>query len=342
MKKYAVLCHPQAIKVYKEDAGSIFANELKATVKGLGSDISEASFERIANIGYLVFESCNEPPKTFFSSLARHSAFFALFEANGEMLLPKEADPKYIFSRNMPSMLNYQGKTNELFTRLMINMASSVCKTQGGGKSLLDPVAGKGTTLYDALMLGYDAYGIELYPKYFMESVNFAVKFMQSEKFKHKAKKEKILDEKSRKTADAFSLEFAADKKSFNAGDTGVFKIFAADTRIADRLIKKNSMDMIVGDLPYGIQHAGKKAAGKNEKPGSAESLFAEALPAWLKTLKPGGSAVFSFNLNTTPKEKMALIAQRNGLTILKEDEYGCFHRVDSSIKRDLIAAVKL
>ena len=39
----------------------------------------------------------------------------------------------------------------------------------------------------------------------------------------------------------------------------------------------------------------------------------------------------------------MAVIAEKNGLAVLKQDEYsGYFHRVDKSIKRDLIVAVKL
>ena len=75
-------------------------------------------------------------------------------------------------------------------------------------------------------------------------------------------------------------------KKALHLTITGIFKIFAADTRAADKLIKKKSIDMIVGDLPYGIQHTSKKGSGKNEKTRNAEALFSEALPSWLKTLK--------------------------------------------------------
>ena len=344
MKKYAILCHPQAIKAYKEDAGRIFLNELKAIAKGMDTDAGDSSFDTIAQVPYIIFECENEPPKSFFSGIARHSAFYAAFEVRGEALLPQEAEPGYIFNENMPSLLNYQGKTNEYFTRLMLNLAISACGTNPGGKlSLLDPVAGKGTTLYDALMMGHDAYGIEIMPKFFMESCHYAAKFMQNAKFKHITKKDKILDARSKKIADAYTLEFAPDKKSFSAKDTGIFKIFCADTGLAGKLLKNNSIDMIVGDLPYGIQHAGRKNAAKGTEKRGAEALFAEALPAWLNALKPRGALVVSFNLNTASKENMALIAEKNGLKVLKEDEYSdYFHRVDASIRRDLIAAVKL
>lgn len=344
MKKYAILCHPQALKTYKENAGNIFINEFIATAKALDTEINAISFTDIAGISYLMVETQKEPSDAFFSKMARLSFFFALFEKKGEMLLPKHANPNYIFQQNMPALLNYRGKTNEFFTRLMINLALSACGTETQGrKALLDPVAGKCTTLHDALMLGINAYGIELSEKYFIESCHYAAKFLQNEKFKHITKKDKILDVKSRKIADAYALEFAADKKSFNAKDLSIFKVFKADTRIADKLIKKNSIDMIVGDLPYGIHHANKKASKKSEKSRNTEELFGEALSSWLVSLKKGGSLIVSFNEHTTSKEKLAVILEQNSMKILKEDEYYNYrHQVDASIKRDLLVAVKL
>ena len=155
----------------------------------MDANISGIALKLMADVAYLVFECENEPPNAFFSGLARHSAFFALFEAKGEALVPKEADPKYTFSQNMPSLLNYQGKTNEFFTRLIVNLALSACKNSGQKIPAGSSCRPRARTLYDALMLGIDAYGIELYPKYFTESATYAAKFMQSEKFKHNEQK---------------------------------------------------------------------------------------------------------------------------------------------------------
>jgi tRNA G10 N-methylase Trm11 len=223
----------------------------------------------------------------------------------------------------------------------MINLATSSCDTNAQKPSLFDPVAGKGTTLYDALMLGYNAYGIEILQKYFEESCHYAAKFMQKEKFKHTTKKDRIFDVKSIKISDAYTLEFAPDKKSFAAKDTGIFKIFSADTRIADRLIKKNTIDMLVGDLPYGIQHANRKNA-KKQMARSAEELLVEAMPKWYALLKPGASLVLSFNEPTTHKKNLEHALKSNGMVVLDEDKYTDYrHRVDSSIVRDVIVAVK-
>ena len=343
MKTYAILCHPQALKVYKDDAARILVNEFNAVTWDSDVVREETDFRDIEGISYVVFSAEQEPSRDFFGKIARLSFYFAVFEVKGDMLLPKGTDAGYIFKNNMASILNYQGKTNEYFTRLMINLAINACKTESqGAMNLLDPVAGKGTTLYDAMMLGMNAYGIELSEKYFDEVCHYSAKFLQSEKFKHITKKDTVLGVKSKKMADAYTFEFAADKKSFSSKEHGVLKIFASDTRIADKLIKKNTIDIIVGDLPYGIQHANKKAFKKNEKSRSATELFAESLPSWMHTLKDGGSLVVSFNEHTTRKEALTEILEKNKMTVIKEDRFFDYrHMVDSSIKRNLIVAVK-
>lgn len=340
MKTYAILCHPQALKIYKQDAPAVLICELKAVAAAADIKIQDAEIKDIAEVSYLSFSCENEPPDVFISSLARLSGFFALFEVRSDMLLPKRADARYTFMQNMPALLNYRGKTNELFTRLMINLAQSVCETNTeGAKTLLDPVAGKGTTLYDAMMLGHNAVGIEQSTKYFEESSVFCTKFMQSERLKHTTRKEKITDDNARKIADAFTLEFAKDKKTLNSKDAGKFKMFAGDMRDAKRLVKSKSVDMIVGDLPYGVQHASHNSSGRAR---GAEQLIKEAMPELAVLLKKGGSLVLSFNEYTTSKDNLAQILERYGFVVLKKDEYSNYrHTVDSSIKRNLIAALK-
>ncbi len=340
MKSYTIMCHPQALKTYKQEAAAILCYELKAVAEAANINILDADIKDIAGVSYLSFSCENEPPDIFISALARLSGFFALFEVRSDMLLPKQADARYTFMQNMPALLKYKGKTNELFTRLMINLAQSVCTTDTeGAKTILDPVAGKGTTLYDAMMLGYNAVGIEQSVKYYEESGVFCAKFMQSERLKHTTRKEKITDDKARKIADAFTLEFAKDKKTLNSKDAGWFKIFAGDMRDAKKFVKRNSVDMIVGDLPYGVQHASRNSSGRAR---GAQQLIAEAMPALSDLLKKGGALVLSFNEYTTSKENLGQILEKNGFIVLKKDEYSNYrHMVDSSIKRNLIVALK-
>src|SRR5258708_34489839 len=64
----------------------------------------------------------------------------------------------------MAEIRRYKGKTNEVFTRVLLNVAifagaySSQCTER---LRVLDPLSGGGTTLFLALAAGYDAFGIE-------------------------------------------------------------------------------------------------------------------------------------------------------------------------------------
>ena len=58
----------------------------------------------------------------------------------------------------------YKGKTNELFTQFMCNLArysSDFAVEPWASLRLFDPLAGGGTTLFTALVLGADVAGVE-------------------------------------------------------------------------------------------------------------------------------------------------------------------------------------
>jgi tRNA G10 N-methylase Trm11 len=339
LKKYAILCHLSD----RDNFNEIILLELEAILSSNNINFENIRYYDIAGIPYIVFECDEEIEDKMLTSISRLSLFFAIFEMVGELLLPMNADPDYAFDINIPSMLKYQGKTNERFTRLMINLALCAQNSAIGDRAprLLDPVAGKCTTLYDGMMLGLDVYGIEIRNKYFVESANFITKFMQKAKYKHKVKKEKITDKKAKKVAEAFTMEYAKDKKDFYADNVNAIKIVNGDTAQVDNYIKKNSIDMIVGDLPYGVQHGSRNDKNKSMTR-NAVAILEDSIGSWLKVIKKGGSLVLSFNEFTTPKHDMEKVLEVAGMTVLKEDIYYNYqHMVDSSIKRDLIVAIK-
>ena len=87
----------------------------------------------------------------------------------------------------------------------------------------------------------------------------------------------------------------------------------------------------IVGDLPYGIQHDG-----------AAQSLLAEALPAWSRVLLPGGALAVSWDATRVPRRAIVdTVAQH--LDVIDEPPYSELeHRVDRVIKRrDVVVAVR-
>ncbi len=101
-------------------------------------------------------------------ALAMTSAFFLAYAAvggvEGPFLRPLESG----FTPALPAELaitrRYRGKTNELFTHFLCNVArfsSAFAATPWSELRVFDPLAGGGTTLFTALMLGAEAAGVE-------------------------------------------------------------------------------------------------------------------------------------------------------------------------------------
>ena len=83
------------------------------------------------------------------SSTARLSFLQALFEGGlASSLNLRNLDPLWHLPEPFTHGSSYQGKTNETVTQLAINLALAHCQARGGeAHSLLDPMAGQGTTL---------------------------------------------------------------------------------------------------------------------------------------------------------------------------------------------------
>jgi tRNA G10 N-methylase Trm11 len=80
----------------------------------------------------------------------------------------------------------YPGKTNEQFTRLLINVTlASVRRSSGGPVSILDPLCGRGTTLSTAMILGHNAAGVEAEPKALEAYAAFLRTYWRRKRLKH-------------------------------------------------------------------------------------------------------------------------------------------------------------
>ncbi len=337
---YVILANPGHNRIYFEAALTIAHSEIAAMLSGLGIEVEtklETDLGLPAALAFSTAEPLSEEAQTLLSGA---SIYYALFEVvDGELLRPLSPTPFNTFPQSMSQILRYTGKTNEQFTRLMINLALSAAETDSVQKTLLDPMCGKGTTLYEGLIQGLNVVGVEITPKSVQEIQTFVVKYMKNGRFKHKTQKLKQTAQ-GKKVADGFLLEAASRKEAFNTGDTQTLKLFAADTRIADKLLKKNSVDVMVSDLPYGVQH-GSKTAKETKMARSPLELVDDALDAWKTVLKPKGSIVLSFNEFTLKSRDLAKVFEKHGFTVLNEAPFsGYLHKVDSSINRNILIAV--
>lgn len=342
MFQYAILANPGHNRIYFDTAVKIACSELKAILDSMGLAVTEVSEKEIGLPAALVFESEQELNESQLTRLSASSIYYAIFQVvEGGLLKPLQPTPFNTFPESMSQILRYTGKTNEQFTRLMVNLGLSAAKTSGDKKCLMDPMCGKGTTLYEGLIQGLDVMGVEINAKWVQETQTFIVKYMKNGRFKHKVTKEKRTGTGGKKVADGFALQAAHSKESFTNDQSQSMKLYAADTRIVNQIIKKNSCDVMVSDLPYGVQH-GSKNAKDTKMARSPLELLEEALPAWKQVLKPNGAIVLSFNEFTLKWKQLAELFESQGFKVMDEEPYiGYLHRVDQSINRNIFIAVK-
>jgi tRNA G10 N-methylase Trm11 len=124
-----------------------------------------------------------------------------------------------------------------------------------------------------------------------------------------------------------------------------VLTVFSGDTRQSAALFGKRRFDAVVADAPYGVVHGSQMdvrgASGKRDR--SAARLITEALPIWAGQLKTGGALGLSWNAIGLKRERLLEHVAAAGLEPLDFGPYRDFeHRVDSSIRRDVVVAIKL
>ncbi|MPQ44968.1 TRM11 family SAM-dependent methyltransferase [Clostridium tarantellae] len=342
MKRYAVLANPGHNRIYFDTALKIAVSELEAIANAYNMEISNIEEGNMGLPASICFSTNRELNEEDFKALGFSSIYYALFEMiEGGLLRPIAVPDFHTFPESMVQILKYNGKTNEQFTRLMVNLALSACETGSKKITLLDPMCGKGTTLYEGFIRGFDVIGIEINSQWTQEIQTYVVRYLKEGKYKHKAEKSKKSDSKGKKIASIFTLTSAVDKKDFNSGEVQTFQLYNSDTRKANLLIKKKSCDIIISDLPYGVQH-GSKSDKNSMMERSPLELLNKAIPAWHNALKAKGSLVLSYNEFTMKYDDIAIALEKNGFKVLDESPYNNYlHRVDQSINRNLIVAIK-
>jgi len=358
---------PRHIRVYLEQAATIAINELTFMGGLLSQPITSIRESCIGGVSYILFDCGGDEPLGLedIRLLSRLSFAYALFEVRaglenetpGEtlncLLAPVGKDCGYFIDEDISAILKYSGKTNELFTRLMLNLALTYCKNANSSAAdhrvsesvnLLDPMAGKGTTLYEGLMQDCNVYGVEIDPKPAYEAFVYIKKHFEMARYKHTSHTEKTggIDSSGKKfSATRYQVEMARSKEEQKAGQARRFEIIAGDTRHTGAFFKKNFFDVIVADLPYGVQHGAKKKPQEAGLTRNALGLVKEAIPGWIKVLKPGGVVVLAWNLFLIPREEMEQVFADNRL-VVPEGLAGLdfSHRLDQATHRDLILGV--
>jgi hypothetical protein len=339
MNRYALLILPSANRVYAEAAVDLTLAELEvfnATV--LDGRLTDLASTTIGGLPYVTFTA---PPlaERDVAYLANAASMYALFERQGDLLRPVPLHGLARLDDDLITIPKYAGKTNEQFTKLLLNVtllsSASADHMLDRRLRIMDPLCGRGTTLNQALTYGYDVAGVDLDGKDFEAYASFLRTYLQRKRIKHRAEVTPVRREKK-----LVARRLTASLTPPGSSEALTVDVVHADTVTAPEFFKPGSFDAIVADAPYGVQHGSRTvAAGLRRAP---LELLREAVPGWIRLLRPGAALGISWNTQVAKRDDAAEVLADAGLTMLENGPYGRFrHRVDQSITRDILVGVK-
>ncbi|TNC22598.1 TRM11 family SAM-dependent methyltransferase [Amycolatopsis alkalitolerans] len=339
MFDYGILLYPSANRVYADASAALLRAELGVFGQALSTTPEELGERRLGGVTYVTFSTTARLSEEDVELLSNLSSLYALFELTGELLRPVEVAPLDEFGSDLLTIQKYAGKTNELFTRLLLNVTllstSDPTAFLREPLHVLDPLCGRGTTLNQAMNYGLDATGIELDRRDFDAYEQFVKTWLRTHRIKHTVESGQLRRNKV-KLGQRLELAFAVTKEQYKAGELRHVTYYNCDTVTGADLLKAGSVDAIVTDAPYGVQHGSHRSQELSRNP---RELLAQAVPAWVRTLRSGGALGISWNTNVTKRVEIAEILTAAGLEVRELGEFA--HRVDQAILRDLLVARK-
>ncbi len=345
MTSYALLVAPSANRVYAQAAPQLTLAELAVLDATVGQGrFGAAEVTALGGVSYVAFEGDLTPDDL--RHVANVSTALALFEREGDLLRPVALNRLDRFDDDLLTILKYRGKTNELFTRMLLNV--TVQSSAASGRVLtdrlriLDPLCGRGTTLNQTLMYGWHAAGVDLDERDVEAYAAFLPTWLKRKRLKHTSGTSRLRRD-GRTLGQRFQAEVAPDKEAWAAGEAITVTVDHADTMAVPDIFKAGGFDAIVTDAPYGVQHGSRSASSPSALQRSPLDLLAAALPGWVRVLRPGGAVGIAVNNRTSPRARTLQVLADAGLEPLDSAAYQGFeHRVDQAIVRDIVVAVKV
>lgn len=338
MTDYAILLSPSTNRVYARSSIRLLRSEIDAfndTV--LGGKVRAISEADIGSVPYILLDA-EEFTDTDLAYLANLSSLYALFERTGELLRPIEMSPLDKFDSDLLTIQKYPGKTNEHFTKLLLNVAAVYTaapeRLLDGRLRVLDPMCGRGTTLNQAMMYGLSACGVDTDGRDIDAYSTFIKTWLKNSRIKHAIQNATIRRDRER-LGRRLDIHLGVTKELYKAGETLDISVINGDTLQVDEFFKPGSFDVVVADTPYGVQH---ESRGRQPSRSPVE-LLERAIPVWVRVVRAGGTIGLSFNSYVIKSPKLAEILTANGLSVVDTGDFT--HRVDQAINRDLIVARK-
>lgn len=322
----ALAIAPQHATQYADMAARLAAPELLASP--LGPRVHRCEHAALGGLPYLRVQldaTAAEAEPVLRRLGATRGAFELQEDGDGPWLRPLQAVPAHPLPRELAEARRYKGKTSEVFTRVLLNLAVFAGAFADRPRlRVVDPLAGGGTTLFVALAAGHDAAGIERTRRDVETTAAFVREFCREARIPHR-------ELRGGKGVRRFTFELGP------RDEPRLLVLAEGDACRADEELRTipggARFHALAADLPYGIQHRADAAA-----------LLAEALPAWERLLEPGGALAVSWDATRLPRERLAAAARdASSLELLDGAPWDALaHRVDRVIReRDVLVLRK-
>jgi hypothetical protein len=246
----------------------------------------------------------------------------------GPLLRPVQPPAAEFVSASMIETRRYRGKTNEMFTTVLLNLAlfaGDYALDANDHLRILDPLMGGGTTLFVSLVRGYDAVGIDREKDNFDTTNAFILQFFKELRVPAKRMEERVRG--------------SGRRALFSVGEKGATRLLGlvhGDTYDTPDLLVNlpggARFHAVVADLPYGIQHQGQVVR-----------FLQEALPRWASVLRPGGAIAMAWEASGPKRpDAIALVEQHPNLRVVNTPPYDSLeHQVDRQIRRRDVLVIR-
>ena len=341
--RYKMLLWPHANARYQSETVKLAEAELQLMLDRLATQ-AVITADPVADMPALSIELPDGMNDPLVGALRGHSLLYGLFEAQGELLRPVAGRRSANVGSDLPAILKYKGKTNEMFLQLLVNVAlysGAFWQRREERLTLLDPMCGRATSLFVAANLGWDAVGADVDGGDLKEAERFFKRYLEYHRFKHVFTRGSRTLDKGRSAA-LCRFEYAADPETFKAGGARALSLINLDASRIARGLGKGAFHIIACDLPYGVRHDAQLTQGMNRGGNWLETLLARALPEWRAALQPGGTVAVSFNAQNFSLERVRALMEESGFEVMRGGPYEHFsHWVEQAITRDIAVCRK-
>lgn len=340
--QYTLLLWPHANARYQAESRRLALRELELMLTRVAPG-AVARIDESSEMPSLLLECPSALSDEAIAVIQNHSLLYGLFERLGDSsLVPIAGRAQACLGADLPAILKYKGKTNEMFLQLLINAALYSSDFWREARiEFLDPMCGRATAPFIALNRGWNATGADVDKADLSEAEKFFKRYLEYHHLKYN------MDRGSRtvrgkKPVPVTRFETAASADDYKAGRTVSLSLANLDSALAGEAFGKGSFHLIACDLPYGVAHAAQPGQGLPKGKNWLEALLVNSLPGLYKLLKPGGTVALSFNAQSFKRDRLRTLLADAGFEPLVDGPYDGFeHWVEQAITRDIAVARK-